>query len=215
MEEEIKNINQQNKTELISRVELNISEGIANAASELLTNKIVIGWNIQKSAIQYFFGNLMRNLLNKTEKTVMVVKLIDDITFCKRIIVIAPPKFEYEKSFPKTLHSIKTIATKLNCELHIYYHNLSEKALKTELNNNDFKGTVNLIPFNEFKRIYELNLPIKTNDLILAIKARKFSLSYHRLMDNYPHDISELYPNNNCILWYPEQEQEEPSSIIY
>ncbi|MBN2485712.1 MAG: cation:proton antiporter [Bacteroidales bacterium] len=202
------------KIELFSRIDQNVSNGIANAANDISASAIIIGWNIKKSAFQYFFGTLIRNLLVKTGKMVLVVKLARDISDNKRIYTIAPPKFEYENSFEKTIFALMELKNKTGALLTLLHHVGSENALLKEKTAFGNDNNLTLKSYSYYSKLTSFKPELTSDDLLIVIHARKNSLSYHRLMDTYPHDICELYPNNNCILMYPEQEPDEALSTL-
>jgi Kef-type K+ transport system membrane component KefB len=198
----------QNKLNIkfLSLVDLNISEGISIAGKDLLIDKIIIGWNIQKSAFDYFFGDILNNLLNKTNKMIYAVKVSEEILICNRTVAIIPPNFEYEKSFGKTLFSLKNLSERFSTDFIIVCSEVSKPTLKNELDNFSAEHSYSLFTYMEFGHLKSLNFQFKKSDLIIPVSSRKHSVSFNRIMDEYPYELVENFSSNNCILVYPEHD---------
>ena len=64
-------------------------------------------------------------------------------------------------------------------------------------------------PFEDMEDFLVLSREIRSDDLIIAVSARKGTLSYHSYMDTLPAKLTKHFSENNFILLYPEQKQAE------
>ncbi|NBC82638.1 MAG: cation:proton antiporter [Bacteroidetes bacterium] len=202
------------KVEVISRVDLNIGNGIARAAKEMMIDKIVVGWNDKVSTVNYFFGTLLANLLKKTGKMICVLKVPGNLSLVNRIIVIVPPNFECEIGFSESLMVIKRLSKQLSGEVVFLANETTIKVIQKELNAKKpvVDASYNLISHNE----YMDNFPeqVEKFDLIVIFKARKNTISFYKSMDNLPSQIAHKYQENNLAIIYPEQEELKLESYI-
>jgi Kef-type K+ transport system membrane component KefB len=198
----------------INLIDLNISDGISIASKDLLIDKIIIGWNVQKSAFEYFFGDILNNLLNKTNKMIFAIKLSEEISKCTRTVAIIPPNFEYEKSFGKTLYSLKNLSIRFNTQLLIICSENSVDSVRIELEKYSSDHFYLMHTYTDFDHIKNLKFQFIESDLIVPVSPRKQSISYNRIMDEFPYELAENYNSNNCILVYPDHEQQNHFSSI-
>ncbi len=82
-------------------------------------------------------------------------------------------------------------------------------AFQKELKINRSYVEVTYRPFEDMEDFLILSREISGDDLIVAISARKGTLSYNSYMDTLPSKLIRHFPRNNCILLYPEQKQAE------
>jgi hypothetical protein len=82
-------------------------------------------------------------------------------------------------------------------------------AIQRELKYNRSSVETSFKPFEDLTDFLILAKEIRDDDLIIAIAARKGTLSYNSYMDTMPQKLARHFPKNNCILIYPEQKQAE------
>jgi Kef-type K+ transport system membrane component KefB len=200
---------------LVSRVDLNVANGISRAVKELLISKIVLGWNGKITTTNFFFGSIIENLIGGTEKMVMVIKSENSLNTINRIVVIIPQNAECEAGFEEWLGTILTLASRTSSSLLFSGFKSSiyeiQNNLKTDLGNLKI----------EYK-ITESEHPIVDHapngldkDLFIVIAARSRTLSYSHYFNHMPRDLARFYYNKSFIIIYPEQHSlSQPESIL-
>jgi hypothetical protein len=192
------------ETELVTRVDVNVVDGIAHTAKELNATKILIGWNGETTNIEKLFGSLLDRLLLKTNKMLVVLKMESQMALSGNIHVFLPKGIEREVGFQDMMNSLSHIAKHANRKLFLYGERSPLKAAKIVLDGNLALQAIESV-FNEyfFKQFSSIGLYSK--DMFIFVKSRKFTVSYGRLMVHYPFIIKKYFCHSNLALIYPEQ----------
>ncbi len=191
--------------QLISRIDINVIDGIIRSVKELGISKILIGWNRNTTTIDKLFGTILDRLLIKTNKMVMVCKLENNLALTGNIRIFLPQRVEQEIGFVDMVDTIKNLAIHANRKAYFYGNRASIKAIKILTEEDSFAVGFYENDLNDyfFKRLYLESLP--PNDMYLFVKARRNTLSHSRLMVSYPKIIQKYFCYNNLALIYPEQ----------
>ena len=192
--------------EPVTRIDLNVVDGLVRAIKELLISKVIIGWHGKSTTLDLIFGTILDKLLDKTDKMIFVSKMESAAELITGMHVVFPQNINKEKGFYNLLKSIKNISRNLNTDISVYGQkdtlDIIEKAFQTK------KLKSNIRSVNEVYRQDAL-LNIKNNindtDLVIVVCSRKNSISYSKNTDNYPRLINKYFSDNNIILVYPEQ----------
>lgn len=198
---------------LVSRVDLNVANGISRAVKELMINKIVLGWNGKITTSNFFFGSIIENLIGSTEQMVMVVKVINSLNTTNRIVVNIPDNAERETGFSTWFSMLKIMASRTSSNLVFTGF---EKSL-AEIRNIAETDAVNLnIEYQVLDSIHPIvdqaqNISIQ--DMFVIIAARRRTLSYSHYIEHMPRDLARHYENKNFIIIYPEQRAVELQSL--
>jgi len=190
---------------LVSRVDLNVANGISRAVKELTVNKIVLGWNGKSTTTNFFFGSIIENLIGNTEQMVMVVKILNTLNTLKRIIVVIPENAECEAGFDTWVGTLKILSSRTSSSILFVGFEKSLSAiqvlldLKSEPGNFEFQATKSTHPIIEQAQI------VNDLDLLIVIAARRRTLSFSHYLDHMPRDLARYFEKNNFIIIYPEQ----------
>lgn len=190
---------------LVSRVDINVANGISRAVKELMINKIVLGWNGKITTSNFFFGSIIENLIGSSDQMVMVVKATIPLNTINRIVVSVPENAESEAGFIAWLNMLKVIAIRTSARLVFYGF---EKAL-TEIQSIFDIEAVNIeTEYQASKSSHPLTeqyQKVTLQDLFVVIAARRRTLSYSHYFDHMPRDLARYYEDKNFIIIYPEQ----------
>ncbi len=197
----------------VSRVDLNVANGIARAVKELMVNKIVLGWNGKITTTNFFFGSIIENLIGSSEQMVMVAKITNPLNTTNRILVSLPENAECESGFNAWLNTLKIIATRTSASLLFsgFENSLSEirNFLNTEVSNLKIEYEIS----HSAHPIIDMSKIANMQDLYVVIAARRRTLSYEHYFEHMPRDLARHYENKNFIIIYPEQRAVELQSL--
>lgn len=194
-----------NTLQLVSRVDLNITNGITRAIKELMISKVVVGWNGKSTTTNYFFGSLLDNLIAKTEQMIMVVKIDKPVSSIRRLIVIVPQNAEWEIGWSMWVTSVLRISRQINSDVIFYGVPTSLKRIGTLIE--DIKLRTN-ISFRETSYHYDLDglqQSVLPEDMLVIINARHRTVSHNQHLENIPKILSHNFQQNCFIIIYPEQ----------
>jgi Kef-type K+ transport system membrane component KefB/mannitol/fructose-specific phosphotransferase system IIA component (Ntr-type) len=190
----------------VTRVDLNVSKGIARAVEEKLITNVIIGWNGEVSAKRKIFGSILDQLLEEVDEMVMVCKLGRPVNTFERIYIAVPPFASLETGFAESIRSIKLMGDQLGVELVMIttserreYLKKASESIKPDLDI-DYQviGT-----WADLPDWIESNK--RENDLFVLLSAREGSISWRPALDRLPRVISQKYPALNFIAIYPSE----------
>lgn len=189
----------------VTRVDINVPTGISRAIKELLINKVVVGWSGRSSTINYFFGNIIDDLLENTQQMVMVVKVNQQIFHLTKIIVIVPLNADREIGFTAWVNSVIGLSKATGGKILFLADAVTEKILKKRLKEYNLFSDDNFIVFDYYPNFAALPLEIGSSDILIVIAARPSTISFYKRTLIIPKLISRFATDRNFILLYPEQ----------
>ncbi|MDP4209538.1 MAG: cation:proton antiporter [Bacteroidota bacterium] len=188
----------------LTRVDINIPSGISRAAKELLATRIVIGWSGRSSTVNYFFGNIIDNLLESTRLMIMVVKINEPIVRLKHIYVMVPVNACKEVGFYGWVNALMSLSKNSGGIIKFLAPNIIMDELKTRMQAYKSFNDNNYIPYGFYPNISLLPIEIEAEDLLVAISARPSMFSFSRRQIVLPRLMTQLGTKRFMII-YPEQ----------
>jgi Kef-type K+ transport system membrane component KefB len=197
--------------QVVTRIDLNVSDGITRATKELLISDVILGWTDKTSTTDRWLGNIfgttLDNVLQRVWETVYVCNFHSPLNTTKKMVLVMPPNAEYELGFLHYMQKMFMLAKQAGARLLVF---CNEKTLTiTTAFAEQTKMSVDL-SFRQFDTIEDfliLSREITRDDLVVVVTARKSTLSYHAYMDGIPAKLERHFKDNNVILLYPEQRE--------
>lgn len=197
--------------QVVTRIDLNVSDGITRATKELLISDVILGWTDRTSTTDRWLGNIfgttLDNVLQRVWETVYVCNFHSPLNTTKKMVLVMPPNAEYELGFLHYLQKMFMLAKQAGARLLVFC--TAKTQVITEAFSEKSKMSVDL-SFRQFDTIEDfliLSREITRDDLVVVITARKSTLSYHAYMDGIPAKLERHFKDNNVILLYPEQRE--------
>jgi Kef-type K+ transport system membrane component KefB/nucleotide-binding universal stress UspA family protein len=188
----------------LTRVDVNIANGIARAIHETRISDVIIGWNGQLSAQQRIFGSILDQLLDNSSTELFVCNLQQPPGTNTRIILAVPPFFEHEKGFQEMLTTIKLIASKMGANILLISENRNIESVSKYLKKIKPESPVSKLGLEKWSSLIDiLNSILESSDMILLISTRKGSVSWQRKLEVLPRKLSAKYPGNSLIVGFP------------
>jgi len=194
-----------NTLQLVSRVDLNVTNGITRAIKELMISKVVVGWNGKSTTTNYIFGSLLYNLITKTEQMIIVVKNDKPLSSIRRLLVSVPPNAEWEIGWSSWVTTALRISRQLSSE--IVFYGVPASLNKISALTEDLKlGTnISFIEKDYHFDLEGLHPDVLPEDMIVIINARHRTVSHNPHLENIPKILSHKFQQNCFIIIYPEQ----------
>ena len=205
LESSLKNSNcSYEKFMLTSRVDLNIANGIARAATEIMASSIVIGWNDKVTTTNYLFGSVLDNLIAKTKQTLFVLYAPSPLFLIKRINVIVSPNAHLDIGFINWLHSISNLAKQTTSEILFFSETNTLEQIKSTVQKIKsikvgYKENIN------FRNLDLIIRSFKASDFLFFVNGRPRTISYNKYLSVYPRHLNKQNSNFNFALIFPEQ----------
>jgi len=190
---------------LVSRVDLNVANGISHAVKELMVNKIVLGWNGKITTTNFFFGSIIENLIGSTEQMVMVVKVSNPLNTTRRIIVTIPENAECETGFNAWLNMLKIIALRTSSTLVFTGFEKSLSDIQGIFDTDNVNLEIEYQVSDSSHPVIDQAKKVNVQDLYVVIAARRRTLSFSHYFEHMPRDLARYYEDKNFIIIYPEQ----------
>lgn len=199
---------------LVTRVDLNVANGITRAVKELMINKIVLGWNGKITTTNFFFGSIIENLISNTEKMVIVVKSESSLNTLQRIVVLIPENAELEVGFDEWLNTIRILASRTSSMLLFSGFEKSIAAVQAVMSYEVGNIKVGYQVKESVHPITEHIQESQVQDLLIVIAARSRTLSYSHYFNHMPRDLARYYNEKSFIILYPEQQSIEALTSV-
>ncbi len=188
---------------MVTRIDLNVANGINRAIKELLATDVVLGWNGQTTTVQSIFGGILENVLPKNNQMMFIVKVLEPFGYYNRLVVIVPPNAQYEPGYKKWNRQIVVIAKNISAKILMFSNGETLDQLKS-----DFAGknsSVSFVEFNDYSNLDSLQDHLSNTDLLIWISARDSTISFHSYLAALPRQLSKNFKKNSFIILYPEQ----------
>jgi len=197
------------KVQVVTRVDLNLSDGIARAVKELMITDLVLPWPETPSTTDRLFATLfgtnMNNILNAVTENIYVCRFHQAIHLARKIVVVVPPNAELEKGFAHWLHKLNLLTKELGAKL-IFFSTAKTFSIAKELLRQR-KGSVDIFlrEIDGFDEMLLVHKEVGSTDLLVVVKARKGTISYVPDMEQVSARINKHFSDKNVLLIYPEQ----------
>jgi Kef-type K+ transport system membrane component KefB len=202
------------KVQVLNRVDLNLSNGVARAVKERLTSDVVMQWDEKSGSTTDFFvnslfGTTTQNILDSVWETVYICSFQHPVNTARKIVVVVTPNAQYEIGFKYWAKKIGFLSKQAGARILLCSSSETKEAFQTELKENKSNIEVSYAHFENVEDFLILSRQISSDDLIVIVSARKGTLSYHSYMDTIPGKLLKHFVDNNFILLYPEQTEVE------
>jgi hypothetical protein len=188
---------------MVTRIDLNVANGINRAIKELMATEVVLGWNGQTTTVQSIFGGILENVLPKNNQMMFVVKVLQPFGYFNRMVVIVPQNAQYEPGYQKWIIHIMHISKEISAKILVFSNGETLEQLKS-----DFHGrnhSVSFVEFSDFSNLISLQDHLSNTDLLVWISARESTISFNSYLAVLPRQLSKNFKKNSFIIIYPEQ----------
>jgi Kef-type K+ transport system membrane component KefB len=193
--------------EPIMRHDINIASGIAYTVKEYGITDVVLG--VGATGFEHLYGPQAEALISRTNRTIFLYKPVQPLGTLERIVVVVPPKAEFEIGFVRWFDRLRRLVKQTGASVRFHALPSTLERLK-ELS---FRGADPLkATFEELDSWDDLLIVgrhMRENDMLVVVTARRNSLSYDPLFEKLPRLLSRYFKNNGFIVIYPEQLGEE------
>jgi len=193
---------------VISRVDLNIANGILRAVKENVITEIIIGWNARLSARDKIFGSVLDNVLAEAEQMLLVTNIVHPLNTVKRIRVMVPRNAQHEIGYYRWVRVVKTLSKQLGAGAEFMGSEECMKRLESAVKESKPEIEAKYIPDNYWRGFLSVLKEAGPDDLLIVISAREGTISYEKYLDKVPTMLSRYVSDTDFIVLYPEQHGE-------
>ena len=193
------------KVNMVSRYDLNLASGIIHTVKEYGVTGVVIGLHQKAGILDSFFGSLTASLLKGTFREVIVARLMMPVNTLKGIVVVVPPKAEYETGFIRWVTHLCRMSSQTGCHLRFRADSATAQNIETAISGiaPGVAYSMDVADGVQFAELMSVN--VKSEQLLVVVKARSGSVSYDPAFDRLPALLNKDFPTANLMVIYPEQ----------
>jgi Kef-type K+ transport system membrane component KefB len=199
------------KVQVVTRIDLNVSDGIARAAKELMITDVILGWTDKTSTTDRFlgsiFGTTMDNVLQSVWDTVYVCDFYYPLNTTRKVILVLPQNAEYEIGFLHYLQKMILLSKQVGGRLQICCAIKTQKYIEQLLGQSKLNADTAFSQLEAIEDMLMLAREVSSNDIVVVVSARKGTLTHQPYMAGMPARLSRYFQDNNVILIYPEQRE--------
>lgn len=199
----------ESQVQAITRIDLNVSDGIARAAKELMITDVVLGWTDKTSTTDRLFGSIfgttLDNVLQSVWETVYVCDFHHPLNTAKKMVLILPRNTEYEIGFLHYLQKMLMLCKQVGARLLICAHSKTKAAVEAYVQQSKMSVELGFRELEEAEDFLVLSREISRDDLLVVTSARKGTLSYSPYLESIPAKLHRHFKDQNIILLFPEQ----------
>lgn len=198
---------------VVTRVDLNIADGIARATKELLISDVILAWSEKNSTTDRFFGTIFGtttdNVLNSVWETVYICSFNSPLNTSRKLVLILPQNAEYELGFSHYLKKIIQLTKQAGSRPIIYCGSHTKSMVQQFITQTKSSVEAEFRELQNLDDFLVVSRDISRDDMLVMVSARKGTLSYQPYLENVPARLSRHFKDNNVILVYPEQQTAE------
>jgi Kef-type K+ transport system membrane component KefB len=191
------------KIEIMSTIDRNITSGIKRIATEKFITDIVAGWSPQKNLADIIFGQTFDKLVKQTSQTIFITRFTMPLNVHKNIFLICPHFAEKEPGFYKWLVNIFRVSSQLSAGIQLYSSPDVEHAIKEFIGLNKVAITVDYRGLLDLSDITLLTSKVQPYDMMVLISSREGGISYTPALDVLPKKMPKYFRENSLVFIYP------------
>jgi Kef-type K+ transport system membrane component KefB len=198
------------RVQVLNRVDLNLSNGVARAVKERLISDIILQWEEKSGGATDFFVNTLfgtttQNIIDTVWETIYICRFQHPVNTARKIVLVLTPNAQYEIGFKYWVKKMGFLSRQAGARLQVCSSAATRQAFQTEIKKSRSNIEVTYKPLENVEDFLILSREISRDDLIVIVSARKGTLSYHSYIDTIPGKLLKHFGDNNFILLYPEQ----------
>lgn len=186
------------------RVAVNVSDGIVQAARELRSSTVIIGWTGEQAASVRIFGTVMHHLAENCAARLLFCRLVRPLNTTQRLLVPFPPLASRRRDLSALIGDIKKLAHQIGAELWIHTVAGESSVVWTAVEKTKPSCRTETVESAHWEQLKKgLLTAIRPDDLILLPADRRDGLSWTPALDRFPEQITKEFPEMNLLVDYP------------
>lgn len=199
----------------VTRVDLNVADGILRALLELRIRTVLIGWNGQVSPEQRIFGSILDRLLDGSDQTLFVYRHARPTIEHKRVVLAIPPFATRQAGFATAMSEISTLCQQLGVQLHVMTPRDGKQGVQKQFSRAKPSISAQWMDLTTWDWLLaELQQNVQPEDLVVLMAARKGSIAWGPELDKLPRQLAQRFASNSFMIVYPQTETKRDSVAI-
>lgn len=195
-------VNSESVPTLITNI--NIAEGIREAAEKKSITDIVIGWNGEISTSVRIFGSIVDQLLNTTNQQTFICKLDQPVATFQNVKVILSPKIISRESFLQLFDTLIKLGKNLGAPIELCHVSGEKDHIERYLKIISSDSKITLREFESFDYLMEQIInEIQASDLLVVTNNRAGDYGWAYGTNLIPRMMAKQKPDVSFVIAYP------------
>lgn len=189
----------------ISRYSANVTTGVIHTAKEQDATTTIVGLHHKLNEADTAAGPYIEAFLSKLHEEIIILRALMPFNTMRRIVVVVPPKAQFEPGFSKWMNHIINMSHALGCRMHFHGNNESLKFVKIILSQRKAIDSAKLIQMDSWDGLMKISTGVNYDHLIVIISARNGGVSYQPDFSNLTDIANRYFSNCSTMIIYPDQ----------
>lgn len=189
----------------VERFDINVVSGLINVSKEEKSTEILIGLHRKSNIVDSFFGAMIEQLLNSTNKMILMSRCFIPVDTVNRMVVIVPAQAEYETGFKLWLMRVANLAAQISAKLLFVTHKDTSGIIRNIISEEKYPVRHDYRTIDSWDEFILLSGEVDEDDLLVVIGARKGSISYSSDIESMPGYLGRHFKRHNLLMIYPRQ----------
>ncbi|MGN0224395.1 MAG: cation:proton antiporter [Muribaculaceae bacterium] len=197
----------------IERYDLNTVTGVLNALAERDITEVIVGMHRRSAVIDSFYGTKIEQLLQSTNRMVLISRIYMPLNTIARICVAVPRSAQYESGFARWVRCLARLTRQLGCRIIFCCHPEQQPLIREIIVDGSYGIRTEFRTVESLDSLIMLTARVHEEDLLVVISAREHSVSHTDEVTELPGMLQRNYARNNLLVIYPEQFGEDPTHL--
>ena len=189
----------------IERYDLNVMTGVINTIAERDISNIIIGLHRPTAVIDSFYGSKIEQLLRTTNRMVVMSRCLIPVNTVTRIVAVVPEKSQFETGFRHWVEAVGNLTRQVGCRILFMCHPDTSRSIAVVLQQAKIGINITFSPMEHPDDYVLLPNILEPDDLLVAVSARRASVSFSSYLDDMAEYLRRYCADNNLIVIFPEQ----------
>jgi hypothetical protein len=188
-----------------NRVGVNVVGSIMHSMKEFEASDLILGLHHKRKITESYLGTVASELLDRTNRQVIIVNYLMPVNVLHRIIVAVPEKAELEAGFYQWVERVSRMGGQLGCRIDFHAHPDTIRLIRPYIQTNHPSTRTSYAELDDWNDLLIVTQHLNYDHLFVLVSARRGGISWQPAFDNLPTQLMRHFSNNSLMIIYPEQ----------
>lgn len=199
----------------IERYDSDVAAGLLNTINERDVNCVVMGLHRRASLVDTFLGQKLESVLESCGRMFFICRLFNPVNTLRRMVVVVPPRAEFERGFRLWVATLGRLARNLGCRVIFICFPEISRLIGAILARERIDLRLEFRPIEQWDDFVLLANRISDDDLLAVVSARPGSLSYGPEIHDMNAFLQKYFAESNLIVVFPEQSEKREDTMSF
>lgn len=188
-----------------NRVGVNVVGSIMHSMKEFEASELILGLHHKRKLTDSYLGTVASELLDRTNRQVIIVNYLMPVNVVHRIIVAVPERAELEAGFYQWVERVSRMGEQLGCRIDFHAHSDTIRLIRPYIQTNHPSTRTSYAVLDDWNDLLIVTQHLSYDHLFVLVSARRGGISWQPAFDNLPTQLMRHFSNNSLMIIYPEQ----------